>query len=230
MMKIIVSAILLFLPVTLLAQTFKVTPAGNFVVNDTLIIPAYVVSTEDATSETGELMTPDLSQKNMTAQAEISPEMASQLSVYWTCDGWVLVPRGWQLVRAAVGADNSSVYEFREPNNGAGVVSLYDSGGACVGCALSLAAPYFPDAKKEADDMFGQSASGLEAQLHAVKLGKHTVAYSRKNAKGQSVDGLAYYQAGDDYEAFTFEVSLPQVQHALATAILNWRLPPKDER
>lgn len=199
-------------------------------VNDDIRIPAYVVAVEDAIGNPADFIAPDLSEHDRTVQKEVPAETAKSLAAYWTNIGWVLVPRNWRLVRAAVGADNGSVYEFKEPNDGAGVVSLYDSGGACVGCALSPAAPYFPGAKKEADDMFGQSASGLEARLHAVKLGKHTLAYSRKNAKGQLVDGLAYYQASDNYEAFTFEVSLPQGQHALATAILNWRLPPKDER
>jgi hypothetical protein len=117
-------------------------------INDDIRIPAYVVAVEDAIGNPGDSLTPDLSGHDKTVRKEVPAEAAKSLAAYWTNIGW-LVPRNWRLVRAAIGVDNSSVYEFNEPNDGTGVVSLYDSGGACVGCALSLAAPYSPDAKRK---------------------------------------------------------------------------------
>jgi hypothetical protein len=217
---------------TLFAQAanpeIQVKSAGTLAVGS-VQIPAYVVAVENSIEDG--MLTPELSKQDMTVQKSISPEAANSLAAYWTNVGWLLAPRGWKVARAAVGADNSSVYEFSEPDGGAGRVTAYDSGGACVGCAVGAAALYFPDARRELKEIFGSSAPDRMEQVPVVKLGKHTVAYTRHDSNGQVIDGIAYYNAdGGDFEAFTCEVSLPQSQHALATAILNWRLPPKSER
>jgi hypothetical protein len=204
-----------------------VKPVGTLAVGS-IKIPAYVVAAEDGL-ESGTL-TPKLSKQDMVVKKSISPEMADSLAAYWTYTGWLLVPRGWQISKAIVGADNSSVYEFKEPNGGTGRVTAYDSGGGCWGCAVNAAAPYFPDAKRKSETVFGYFFPDREKPVHMVKLGKYTVAYTRHDSNGQMIEGIAYYNPDGDVETFTCEVALPQSQHALATAILNWRLPPKSER
>jgi hypothetical protein len=208
---------------------FETRPAGTLLVNDGVRIPAYVIAVEDAAGHPGDLIAPELSGLDMTVHKDLPEESAKYLSAYWTNTGWMLVPRGWLLVKAAVGADNSSAYEFKEPNGGKGRLSANDSGGACLGCALGLAAPFFPEARRQAaDDNIPVSHQPMNGRM--IALGKYTIAYSRKPQGEQYFDGIAYFYATDDVDAFTYEVSLPSSQHALATVILNWKLPPKSQR
>lgn len=228
--KLALSFVLALLPSMLFAQAFKVTPLNNLVIDGTTMVPSYVVSVEDVTSDSSALMTPNLPGKDRQLQGKIPPAVANRVALYWTFDGWFLVPRDWRLARAQVGVDNSSVYEFQPPNDDSGMIAVRDSGGACVGCALSLASPFFPEAKRESERLYGAMDTGIAAPIRMVELGKHTVAYSRRDDEGQDSDGIAYYTADGGYEAFTYEVSLPPDEHVLATAILDWRLPPRDQR
>ncbi len=208
---------------------FETRSAGTLLLNDGVRIPAYVIAVEDAAGNPGDLIVPELSGQDITAHKDVPEELARYLSAYGTNTGWMLVPRGWLLVKAAVGTDNSSVYEFNEPNGGKGRLAANDSGGACLGCALSLAAPFFPEARRQAKaDDIPVSAQPMSGRM--VPLGKHTIAYSRKLLGDQNFDGIAYFHSTDDADAFVFEVSLPQNKHALATVILNWTLPPESER
>lgn len=207
---------------------FKVKTAGTLLVNGTIRIPAYVISVADATGDAGDFATPPLTAADMRVQGSVSADTAGALAAYQTNVGWLLVPRGWRVTRAAVGVDNSSVYAFKAPS-GAGQIVSQDSGGACVGCAFSLASPFFPEARKQARAMdLGDNDSGT--RVRGVRLGKHTMGYQQKGTGGQVLDGIAWYNGSGDFSAFTYEVTLPPSQHALATAILNWRLPRKGDR
>lgn len=208
---------------------FETKLAGTLLANDGVRIPAYVIAVEDAAGNPGDLIAPELSGQDMTVHKDVPGESAKYLSAYWTNVGWMLVPREWLLIKAAVGADNSSVYEFKEPNGGKGVLVANDSGGACMGCALGLAAPFFPEARRLATET-DMRVSGQAMNSHMVRLGKHTIAYSHESRDKQNFDGIAYFYVTDDVDAFTYEVSLPPSQHALATVILNWRLPPESQR
>ncbi|MBS0458215.1 MAG: DUF4850 domain-containing protein [Proteobacteria bacterium] len=210
------------------APQFKVKAAGTLVVNGAVRIPAYVIAVADATADDGAFSTPEINASTLNVHGKVSADADRALVAYQTNVGWLLVPRGWRVAKAAVGADNSSVYEFDDPS-GAGRIVSQDSGGACVGCAFSLASPYFPEARTQAKAMdLGANDSGK--RVRAVRLGKHTMAYEQKGPGALVLDGIAWYASGDDYSAFTYEVSLPASQHALASTILNWRLSQQAER
>lgn len=207
---------------------FKIDRAGTLVAGDARI-PAYVISVDNPNGDGW--FTPQWSRNDLNVPRKVSAEAADSLAAYMTNVGWLLVPRGWIISKAAVGVDGSSVYAFKQIV-GPGMFSAYDSS-ACVGCALSEVAPFFPEAKREAmqGGFPGNNDPRDDGSIHSVKLGKHTVAYRRGRTSAQPIDGIAYYNPDDDeHVAITCEVSLPESEHSLATAILNWRLPPKSKR
>ncbi|QNK03261.1 DUF4850 domain-containing protein [Dyella telluris] len=63
--------------------------------------------------------------------------------------GWMAVPAGWQVQRAAIGADGGTQYVFTAPDGASGGWVSYDVLPVCVGCILADANGLLPNAGEQ---------------------------------------------------------------------------------
>jgi hypothetical protein len=199
----------------------KVKAIGDLVINETIRIPAYQLTERDGIHESGwNTATPD----TLKIQGSFNPKFAAQLAAYFHANGWILVPRSWKVTKGTLGADGSSVVNFAPPM-GEGHLT-YWSAGACMGCALSTASIFFPEARQSAKQNEFLFYNGTNVPMNIVRIRPKIMAY-RAVVSGQPIDGLAFYDGEADFQFFQVEVSLPAAERDLATPILNWFLPPK---
>lgn len=152
-------------------------------------------------------------------QAAMTPEQAEQLALYAHSYGWLPVPRAWVLRQGAVGANGSESLLFA-PRQGSGYLK-FDHTSACVGCAQSRAALFFPEAKKDAVANEFLFYTATDVPISTVRLRPHLMAYQAQK-QGMRIDGVAFYDARSDLPFWQVEISLPPAQQQLATPILNW--------
>lgn len=187
-------------------------------------LPAYATRMSSGYAESGiSQFTPDQFHLPIT----IKPALATQLSAYYHQDGWILVPRGWTLTQAGVGANGSSLLLFQDPQQH--YFLRYHSTGACVGCALAEASVFFPEAVADAKAGEFLYYANTSTPIHTIRLRPHYIAYQAKTPKQQRVDGLVYYNPADDLPYFRLELSFPASLQPLATPILNFYLPAKNK-
>lgn len=107
--------------------------------------------------------------------------------------GWLLVPKGWRVVAAAVGVDGSWVIDLQGMPG-----RLRASGtGACVGCALSAGAAYFPRYAEEARAGEFEFCRGSERPLTHVASSADRAHVRYDHAHGSH--DLVALVAGEDY-------------------------------
>ena len=94
-------------------------------------VPASIV---DVFTGAGEWDSPKYSEAPA-IEGSVPADMQAQIQLFYAAgSGWMLVPRGWILRRAAVGADGSAAFEFAPANPGAAGWEGIDTAGACMGC------------------------------------------------------------------------------------------------
>lgn len=190
-------------------------PAGEIELKDGIKIPVFSLAMVSGRDEGKAVFRPQVKKLGLA----VKPELASRLIAYAYPMGIILAPKGWQAWAAGDGADGSASLLFAPDASGQNYLTYYNAG-ACVGCALSAASLYFDDAKKQArKDEFEYYRR--PATLKMVNLNPFVKAYNIGVASGNPVDGLAYYNANDDFEFFDVRVSLDKDNHDLATVILN---------
>lgn len=186
-------------------------------------IPLFSLSMDSARTESGpEKFEPKTSKLHFNLKNEIS----SKLAAYAHNEGIILVPKDWVAKSAAIGVDGSMFLLFG-PEKPDGSYMLYSSTGACVGCAENGASLYFDEARSRArdDEFMFYRKSDL---IRLLPLNNFEKAYSIKVKSGNPVDGIAYFDSSGDSMFFDVQISLPAIQHELATAILNQFLVGKD--
>ncbi len=198
----------------------KTEAIGQLLINGHTRLPAYRLALPSGAEDGLRRFDPD----SLTLHSRQAPKHAGQLAAFYHAYGWLLVPKGWQAVQGGVGANGSESLLFRPPS-GPGYLSFYHTS-ACIGCAQSTAAVFFPEARKDAQANDFLFYTGTRTPLHTSRIRPHMMAY-RTTADGQQIDGVAYYNAAEDLPFFKVEVSLPAAQRHLATPILNWFVPPK---
>lgn len=191
-------------------------------------LPAYAIEVADAlTEEAGGRISFDAQNVSEPLRSSASAAELRQLAVYYHAHGWLLVPRDWQLARARLGANGSEVVEFL-PRNGHGLLS-YVNTSACVGCAQSEAAPFFAEARRDAESNDFLFYRGTDVPVKTVRLRPNLVAFSAEK-NGQRVDGVVFYDNSEDIGHWRVEVSLPAAQQSLARPILNRFVPPRSAK
>ncbi|MGC7589826.1 DUF4850 domain-containing protein [Bisgaard Taxon 46] len=130
----------------------------------------------------------------------------------------LLVPKGWQLLNGAVGANGSTSYVF-VPKEGRGHFSYYHAA-SCMGCAMMAASIFFPEAKKDAKENDFLFYDSTNLPISQVSLNPHLIAYQVNQGK-KRLDGVAYYNINEDSPFWQAEISLPENQQKLATPLLN---------
>ena len=163
--------------------------------------------------------------------SKIKPEHLSQLDFYGlpeavflgASDSVVAVPKGWRLVDGRIGANGSAVVVFQAPS-GPGYLSFSQTS-ACLGCAYSAAAPFFPEALRQCREDYGNDeicAAGESLPVQQVKLKPHVVGYRLEGRNGNRMDGVAFFNARIDAPKFwRADICLPAGQQHLANPVLN---------
>ncbi|MCP2040667.1 hypothetical protein L1281_001256 [Neisseria sp. HSC-16F19] len=201
------------------AERATAVAKGSVRVNG-VAVPAYGIRTLSPTTD--EWLNLDI-KAGEPLHSSATPAQLRQLAVYPLGTHWLLVPRGWQLKSGGVGANGSEAWTFAAAD-GSGWLH-YRHSGACVGCAQSAAAPFFPEARRDAQDNDFDFYGQTDVPIKSVRLRPHLTAYQAEKNQGR-IDGLVYYKADDDLPHWHLEVSLPAAQQDLAQPILN-RLVPK---
>jgi hypothetical protein len=202
----------------------KATFVGQLHLNQQQYLPAYATTMSSGYADSGlSTFQPEQLKLPMT----LKPQLIKQLAAYYHQDGWILVPRGWTLTQAGVGANGSSLLLFQGPQQQGYL--RYQSTGACVGCALAEASVFFPEAVAEAKAGEFLYYANTSTPIHTIRLRPHYIAYQAQTPKQQRVDGLVYYNAADDLPYFRLELSFPASLQPLATPILNFYLPVKNK-
>lgn len=205
------------------AKIHKLVPLGQALFKQGVRIPVYGVTIENP-MEDGLLGDYEpCSPKNCQFDFTIKPEQASRLVLYWVHGvGPFLVPRTWKTIEAAMGP--SGIAGAMMVNaDGSQALSVYNTS-ACVGCSLSDASRYFPEARKEALANEFMVYKGSNVPVTKVPLGKDAVAFSYQLPSHYPTHGIAqFYGMQQDiinYNQMT--VSLKPEDKALATTILNF--------
>lgn len=204
------------------AERPRVKAIGELMVNGRFRLPAFQIIVRDPLTKAGWLAD---GPGPRSIRGHLDAGSAAQLVAYHHPNGWILVPKGWEVIHGQSGVDGSAGVTFAPPS-GVGYLSYYTSGGACEGCAQMPASIFFPEARRKAQDNDRPWYSGTNVPLKAVRIRPHLMAY-RVVLQEQPIDGLAYYNEDPDCLFYKVEVTLPPALRALATPILNWFLPPK---
>ncbi|HEV3217203.1 MAG TPA: DUF4850 domain-containing protein [Vicinamibacterales bacterium] len=159
-----------------------------------------------------------------TINVEAPPEL--QLSAYGAAGQVWLAPRSWTGA-GAVGADGNMVVQLYPAGNDgtSGPHITYTVISACVGCMLSSAAPYFPDALKEWNDEYnrdGKNSVAVPRGLTVTTVTSGVVTYALANGGDLPVRGAAAYDHGkvEGYEEI--RVTLPPEDGRLAEFLLKY--------
>jgi Domain of unknown function (DUF4850) len=109
-----------------------------------------------------------------TATASIPPVLRSELVAHANDVVMVLAPPSWRC-KGAVGADGSWTMNVAAAKDTHSVITAQGPG-ACYGCALDIAAPYFPDAAKLLRELCGSGCVPSRPSGQMVgKLGSEVV-------------------------------------------------------
>ncbi|MGO0123238.1 DUF4850 domain-containing protein [Desulfothermobacter acidiphilus] len=161
-----------------------------------------------------------------TIDFDLPPSQAERLAVYCINNGTIfLAPRGWEVLRADVGADGSTGIFLRSPDSAEWMYLTHN--GACQGCAVDDLAQWIPGWLAE-----GQKRHEIVTQprpfrypVRFVRLGEHSVAFSYQPPGSHTVHGVSYYKDGPERLFFSQAfVALREQDRPLATTILNFYL------
>lgn len=145
--------------------------------------------------------------------------------------GWMLVPAGWRLLSAAIGADGGSSYSFVAPGGAARGWLIYGATPACVACMLGAADGLLPGAwQREVAMGYAHGARPWQPIPAPGRLDhpNDCTALLRYRSGGLTVHGVLLSttpmaQAGRDGEDVSLVetyAALPASQSALGRAIV----------
>ncbi|AUZ06269.1 hypothetical protein ADP71_30820 [Vitreoscilla sp. C1] len=184
-------------------------------------LPAYAVSVSDPIEE-GWISEDDACHPKacvLPVSANVRTEQLYRLMAVRVAGmGWILAPKTWRNIEADVGVNGSQALLMKSAD-GREYVSYYHSG-ACVGCALTAAAPFFPQAFKlaQADD-YEPNRPNPSIQLVRAQNNKVLFSYTLPNQ--YTTHGVAFWQNADDEPYQDMRVTVSQDNTALAGVILN---------
>lgn len=124
-------------------------------------VPANIV---DVFNGAGEWSSPKYSEPPPIAEP-IAADMLSQIQLFYAIgNGWMLVPRGWVLHRAAEGADGSTEFEFISSSSSTEGWEVFTTAGACMGCMYAEGDGIIPGAHDRLEEIIDDGAP--EPKLH----------------------------------------------------------------
>lgn len=205
------------------AKIHKLIPLGQALFKQGVHIPVYGVTIENPMQDGLLDDYAPCDAKSCSFNFTIKPEQASQLALYWVHGvGLFLAPRTWKTLEASMGPSGIASAMMANADGGQ-ALSLYNTS-ACVGCSLSAASRYFPEAYKEALANEFMAYKGSNVLVSKVSLGKDAVAFSYQLPGHYPTHGIAqFYGMQQDIVNYNqMTVSLKPEDKALATTILNF--------
>lgn len=205
------------------AKTHKVIPIGQASFRQGVVIPVFGISIENPMDDGLLADFQPCTVKSCSFKMTVPAEYVQQLVLYQVNGaGMFLAPKTWRTIEAEMGANGSSRVLMLSPD-GQQSLSIYNTS-ACVGCSLSAASLYFPEAKKEALANDFTSYSTTNVPVNKVPLNKYTVAFSYQLPKQYPTDGIAkFYGMQQDIVNFNqMIVSINPNNKKLATTLLNF--------
>lgn len=161
---------------------------------------------------------------SLSLDKSLDPALSKQFVVYFFEGETYLLPKDWQFVNAAVGADGSSVITFAPPQGQNGHFSAWSNGG-CYGCGVGVASYFFKEADELNQEDYGAESQYLDInpKVQMTHVNPNTQAWQTV-VNRQRIEGIVYFNLQEDAYTKTVQVSLPHAQSKLATPILNWHL------
>jgi hypothetical protein len=163
-----------------------------------------------------------------TYPANISVEAPSelQLSAYGAAGQVWLAPGSWT-GDGAVGADGNMVVQLYPvgTDGTSGPHITYTVISSCVGCMLSSAAPYFPDALKQWNEEYnsdGKNPVAVPIGLTVTNVTSGLVTYALPSESGLLARGAAAYNHGKAEGYEEVRVTLPPADERLAEFLLKY--------
>ena len=205
------------------AKTHKIIPIGQASFNQNIVIPVFGVSIENPMDDGLLSDFQRCTVKSCAFKMTIPSEYVQQLVLYQVSGaGMFLAPKTWNTIEADMGANGSSRVLMLSPD-GKQSLSTYNTS-ACVGCSLSAASLYFPEARKQALANEFTAYSNANVPVNKVPLDKYTVAFSYQLPKHYPTDGIAkFYGMQQDIVNFNqMTVSINPKNKKLATTLLNF--------
>ena len=204
-------------------QVHRVTAIGQASFKRGVVIPVFGVSIENPMQDGLLADFQPCTIKSCSFKMTVPTEYVQQLVLYQVNGaGMFLVPKTWRTIEAEMGANGSSRVLMLSPD-GQQSLSIYNTS-ACVGCSLSAASLYFPEAKKEALANEFTVYSKTNVPVNKVSLNKYTVAFSYQLPKQYPTNGIAkFYGMQQDIVNFNqMTVSIDPQNKTLATTLLNF--------
>ena len=219
------------------AQTYQVSPPkfaqepavrqaqnqwhaiGNAYLANGKTVPAYAISVSNPVEEGLLQDNTACTRKSCDLNVTLNDGQASQLQALRINGvGWVLAPRAWKNIEAAVGVNGSQSVLLQSPD-GSESMTYYNSG-ACVGCAYSAASPFFPAALKLAqENEFGYDEPNAAINIVRPQANQALFSYT---VKGQhTTHGKAVFDQNTDIPYQNMRVTLKPSHKDLANTILN---------
>ena len=186
-------------------------------------VPAHAISVRHPI-ESGWL-TDDVDCLGQTCQVKVSAKVSTDTALwqqlkalYVAGIGWVLVPKTWQDIEADVGVNSSQALLATSPD-GKESIAFYHSG-ACVGCALVSASPWFEQAHRAAK-AYDFPAYRARSDVHVVRAQADKVLFSYQLPHQYKTHAVAYWRDENDEPYRELRVTLHPSKQALAGLILN---------
>lgn len=205
------------------AKIHKVIAIGQASFKNSVVIPVFGVTIENPMGEGLLTDFQPCTVKTCTFNMTISAAQANQLLLYQVEGvGMFLAPKTWKNVEAAMGPSGIASLMMSSPD-GSEALSIYNTS-ACVGCSLSAASLYFPEARRQAIANDFTAYKKTNVPVNKVALNKYSVAYSYQLPQHYQSNGIAkFYGMQQDIVNYNqMTVSLSPEHKALATTILNF--------
>ena len=219
------------------AQTYQVSPPkfaqeqavrqaqnqwhaiGNAYLANGKTVPAYAISVSNPVEEGLLQDNTACTRKSCDLNVTLNDGQASQLQALRINGvGWVLAPRAWKNIEAAVGVNGSQSVLLQSPD-GSESMTYYNSG-ACVGCAYSAASPFFPAALKLAqENEFGYDEPNAAINIVRPQANQALFSYTVKGH--HTTHGKAVFDQNTDIPYQNMRVTLKPSHKDLANIILN---------
>jgi hypothetical protein len=133
--------------------------------------------------------------------------------------GWLLVPQGFAISRAAVGVDGSWVIEMRDPKAPDSRRVRASSSGSCVGCAYSSGAPYFESYREAAHENEFEFCQGLALPIVRDASSDNRLRFHYDNARGVRHDAVVLIGAEEvGFEELVVTGLSPELRDTLLDA------------
>jgi hypothetical protein len=169
---------------------------------------------------------PDESAPAYPATINVEAAPGLQLAAYGAARQVWLAPRSWTGA-GAVGADgNISFHLYPIGSDGSSGPNItYASISACVGCMLSRAALYFPEALTQWNEEYnadGKNPVAVRGDLAVTKVTPQLVTYKLPNEDNLLVRGAAFYDTRGDAFYAEARLTLPAADDRLAEFLLKY--------